>query len=110
MVIINDFPRNAEYWRTVDGFPKYDVSTDGRVRYINTGRIKRCTVMKNGYIQVSLTKDNISSRPYVHRLVATAFCNKEDNYNVVDHIDHNRAIVIDMIIMRIFVGRQPPEI
>jgi hypothetical protein len=91
MNIINDFPANAEYFRVIDGFPKYDVSTDGRVRYINTGRIMKCTGMKDSYVRVQLTKDGIHSRHYVHRLVAFAFCNKEDNCTVVDHIDRNRA-------------------
>ena len=31
-IIVNDFPKNAEYFRAVDGFPAYEISTDGRVR------------------------------------------------------------------------------
>ena len=89
MVIINDFPLNAEYWRAVDGFPNYEVSTDARVRNSHTGRILRTRAKPTGHIRVNLTKDKISLTLYVHRLVATAFCNNENNYNVVDHIDRN---------------------
>ena len=91
MVIVNDFPTNSEYWRSVDGFPNYDVSTDGRVRNSKTGKIMKLKIESSGYIQIGLYKDKKRSFHRVHRLVSTAFCNKEDNCNVVDHIDHNRA-------------------
>ena len=91
MVIVNEFPTNAEYFRVIDCFPNYDVSTDGRVRIIKTGKIMKLIFMHDGYFQVGLYKDKKRSSHYVHRLVATAFCNKEDNCNVVDHIDHDRA-------------------
>ena len=89
MVIINDFPLNAEYWRTVDGFQNYEVSTDGRVRNSQTGRIVKAQVRPDGRIRIGLTRDKQSSKHNVHRLVATAFCNNENNYNIVDHIDRN---------------------
>ena len=90
-MVINDFPTNAEYFRVIDGFPNYDVSTDGRVRIIKTGKIMKLKIESSGYIQVGLYKDKKRSFHRVHRLVSTAFCNKEDNCNVVDHIDRNRA-------------------
>ena len=91
MVIVNDFPTNAEYFRVIDGFPSYEVSTDGRVRNSKTGRIMKLYIRPTGYIQVSLSKDKQISLHYVHRLVATAFCIKTDDYNVVDHIDRNSS-------------------
>ena len=90
-MIINDFPMNSEYWRSVDGFPKYEISTDGRVRNSKTGRIMKLQVMPNGYIRVGLKKDKTDSKHSVHRLVATAFCNKTDGCDIVDHIDRNKA-------------------
>ena len=91
IIIVNDFPKNAEYWRTVDGFPAYEVSTDGRVRTIKTGLIRKLQVGNKGYLYVGLKKDKKDSKHYVHILVATAFCNKTDSNNIVDHIDHNRV-------------------
>jgi hypothetical protein len=89
MIIINDFPLNAEYFRAVDGFLNYEVSTDGRVRNSKTGRILKAGVNSTRHLRVCLSKDRQPSFMYVHRLVATAFCNNENNYNVVDHIDRN---------------------
>jgi hypothetical protein len=91
-IIVNDFPKNAEYWRTVDGFPAYEISTDGRVRTIKTGKIRKLQVLPiKGYIQVGLQKDKKDSKHYVHILVATAFCNRDEGCNIVDHIDQNPA-------------------
>ena len=90
-IIVNDFPKNAEYWRTVDGFPAYEVSTDGRVRTIKTGRIKKLQIEKNGYIRVGLMKEKKESKHLVHVLVATAFCNRDEGCNIVDHINQNPA-------------------
>ena len=90
MIIINDFPLNAEYFRAVDSFPHYEVSTDGRVRNSKTGRILKALANKpTGHLHIGLVNDKQQSFMYVHRLVATAFCNNENNYNVVDHIDRN---------------------
>ena len=91
MVIINDFPLNAEYWRAVDRFPKYEVSTDGRIRTAKTGTIKKTQIDKNGYVRTGLTKDGKTSTVSVHIIVASAFCEKEEKDTQVDHIDHNRA-------------------
>ena len=88
-IIVNDFPNNAEYFRAVDGFPAYEVSTDGRVRIIKSGRMMKLQVEKNGYIRVGLNKDKHQSRHLVHILVATAFCTKEEGSDIVDHIDQN---------------------
>ena len=91
IIIVNDFPKNAEYWRTVDGFPAYEVSSDGRVRTIKTGRMRKLQVEKSGHIRTGLQKDKKLSHHYVHILVATAFINKQEGNNIVDHIDQNPA-------------------
>ena len=78
MVIINDFPLNAEYWRAVDEFPKYEVSTDGRIRIAKTGKIMKTQIDRNGYIRTGLTKDGKSRSVSVHITVASAFCEKEE--------------------------------
>ena len=91
MVIVNDFPTNAEYFRAIDGFPNYEISTDGRVRTIKTGRMRKLNTEKDGYITVGLLKDKKVSSHRVHRLVATTFCIKTDGYDIVDHIDRNPA-------------------
>ena len=57
IIIVNDFPKNAEYFRAVDGFPAYEVSTDGRVRTMKTGKMKKLQIDKDGYIRVGLSKE-----------------------------------------------------
>ena len=90
-IIVNDFPKNAEYWRTVDGFPAYEISSDGRVRIIKTGKMMKFKVAKSGHFRVGLTMDKKQSFILIHRLVATAFCNRDEGCNIVDHIDRNPA-------------------
>lgn len=90
--MINDFPPNAEYFRAVDGFPAYEISTDGRVRTIKTGRIRKLSVLPQGYMTVGLLNNYKQYKSlYIHILVATAFCNKSDGCNIVDHMDRNPA-------------------
>lgn len=71
-----------EVWRKVNIGPKwtgkYEVSSHGRVRHAESGKIKAPFVNMNrngdAYLRVSLWKDNaISKKFYVHRLVAAAF-------------------------------------
>ncbi len=83
--------KNAEYFRAVDGFPAYEVSTDGRVRIIKTGKMMKFKVTLKGYFRVGLTVDKKRSFIFVHRLVATAFCNRDDGNDIVDHVDRNPA-------------------
>ncbi len=90
-IIINDFPKNAEYFRAVDGFPAYEVSSDGRVRTIKTGRMRKLQLRPDGRIQVRSEKDKKQSQHLVHILVATAFVNKTDGCDIIDHIDRNPA-------------------
>jgi hypothetical protein len=79
---------NIENWMLIDGYDNYEVSSFGRVRNNITRRI-----LKQGnigrYYQVGLCKNNIRRYLLVHRLVADAFCDKEQDYNIIDHIDRN---------------------
>ena len=56
-MVINDFPTNAEYFRAICGFPNYEISTDGRVRIIKTGKIMKLKIESSGYIRIGLSKD-----------------------------------------------------
>ena len=51
----------------------------------------KLTVRQDGYIRVGLTKDDKQSYHLVHRLVASAFQNKDNDSDIVDHIDRNRS-------------------
>ena len=43
----------------------------------------------NGYYRIRLSKNNIVKNHKVHRLVAFAFCNNDNDYPVVDHLDRD---------------------
>jgi len=88
-----------EEWKDVknyEGF--YQVSSYGRVRSLDrmvNNRMRRGKVLSNkktngnGYLMCTLCKDGIQLNHYVHRLVASAFCEKLDDSFVVNHIDSN---------------------
>ena len=81
-----------EIWRAIDGYLNHEVSNHGRIRN-KTGKILKNTLSghKNKlYYTCGLNQNNISKTFPVHRLVALAFCDNPDNYNIVDHIDRNQ--------------------
>lgn len=89
--------KGKEIWKDILGYEgKYMVSNWGRVKSLNynkTGkeRIMKLTKASNGYLQVNLSKDGKRKFCYVHRLVATAFCENPEGYTVVNHINENKA-------------------
>lgn len=96
-----------EEWRDVKGYEGfYQVSSLGRVRSVDRlvthSRNSRYKVNRkgkdisvvdhgNGYLYVSFCVDMVRKNYYVHRLVAEAFIENQDNLPEVDHINRNRA-------------------
>lgn len=80
-------------WRVVADFPRYEVSSDGRVRRRKTGRVLRVSLRSKGYAAVTLMDDcAMPHKLSVHRIVAGAFIpNPDPTKNIlVDHIDRNK--------------------
>lgn len=80
----------TEEWRIIPNFPLYEASSFGHIR---NGKTKREIIPfnNNGYSALSLRAGrNVPSRQRVHRLVAMAFCVKEDGKEYVNHIDENK--------------------
>lgn len=68
----------------------YEVSEDGRIYSVK--RKKYLTnVLSDRYVIVLLYKNNKRKRYYVHRLVADAFCKKEEKKIYVNHKDLDRC-------------------
>lgn len=65
----------------IDDHPRYEVSSLGKVRNIQTGKMLQPYDDGNGYLRVKLDRDNCR----LHILVAVAFIPNPDNKPVVNH-------------------------
>lgn len=81
-----------EEWRAVPGYEGlYEVSNIGNVRNVRRNTLLRLQKTNNGYIQVWLYKNGISTGLKVHRLVAQAFLPNPDNLPMINHKDEDRT-------------------
>lgn len=79
-----------EEWRSIEGFPNYEVSSLGRVRD-NQKIILKQRICSVGYYIVNLINEALDlSQIRVHRLVAMAFISNPNNLPLVDHINQNK--------------------
>jgi hypothetical protein len=77
-----------EIWKTIEGFSRYKVSSQGNVKNNKTGRILKPSFTNKGYLMVSLSKDSKVKRFLLHRLVALHFL--PDKNECVNHKDGNK--------------------
>ena len=81
---------NIEEWKVIDGYERYEVSSFGRVR--KSGYIlSSIDVFSKGWYSVNLYKDSKPHSTPIHKLVARAFRENPNNYDVVNHIDKNKT-------------------
>lgn len=80
-----------ETWKNIKGFDGvYKISSEGKVWSNTTNKLLKPSVKANGYYGVTLVKDKKLYYFSVHRLVADAFIENNDNKPCVDHINGNR--------------------
>ena len=87
-------------WRSIPGWPEYDVSEDGRVRRAVGGKgaragriLKQWRNPQNQYLYVQLWRGNRRTGIPVHRLVAMAFLGRPPSErHVVAHDDGTRDV------------------
>ena len=92
---------NVEEWRSVVGFPDYEVSSLGRFRRLIDAKYRpvppelrkelRGTLSHNGYIHIGLTRDKKQITKLAHRLVAEAFLEKPPGNVEVNHMNSIRS-------------------
>jgi hypothetical protein len=76
---------DAEEWRNIPGFPRYQASSLGRVRSLTSGawHVLRTTPNRaNGYLYISAYVGGRFITRSVHRLVAGAFLGNGDGHDV----------------------------
>jgi hypothetical protein len=76
-----------EYWRPIQGYDNYAVSSYGRVR--SSQKIKLPTKNRSGYEYVRLWKSNRSKTYYVHLLVMEAFVSPRWPGINIHHVIHD---------------------
>lgn len=88
-------------WRPVNGYEgRYEVSSSGVIRSldvtvrcrcngirVNKGKVLPYRANNRGYLTVDFTKDNVTKRFLVHRVVAEAFIDNPKCKPQVNHID-----------------------
>lgn len=79
-----------ERWLPIKDFPCYNISNNGRVRNIKTGRILKTNINSHGYLIVCLRKNNKQYTKSIHRLIADAFYDGNHVGLDVNHIDGNK--------------------
>lgn len=79
----------GEVWKDAKGYEGlYLVSNQGRVKSLRFNRVMKPGFNKaNGYLSVRLSKDKKAESNYVHRLVASAFCERQEEKTEVNHKD-----------------------
>lgn len=86
--------QDAERWRDIPRFPRYEVSNYGAVRNKETGRKLRVNYSRPSTAHVALSKNNTQEYFVVARLVAEAFLDDYDPELCVFHKDkdaHNNV-------------------
>lgn len=83
----------AEEWKPVCNYPRHEISTLGRLRFIKANRILAGSLDTHGYREAKLYHPtpgvNLKHMRY-HQMVARAFIPNPDNHLFVDHISGDR--------------------
>lgn len=78
-----------EQWKDIIGYDNYQISNFGNVRNVQTNKVLIGDTNNIGYRRVTLYKP-IKKRFFIHRLVATYFCDGYQEDLVVNHKDGNK--------------------
>ena len=74
-----------ETWKAMELYPKYEVSTEGRVRNSETHRIYAQQLTRQGYLRMDTWIDGKRGSMFVHRMVAMCYLPNPHNLPEVNH-------------------------
>lgn len=78
-----------EIWKTIDGFPGYEVSSLGNIR--SPRGLMKIQNGPKGYKQIGMYSGEKTVTKRVHKLVATAFLPNPLRLPSINHIDCNKS-------------------
>lgn len=82
----------GERWKEVSGYEGvYQVSDQGRVKSIKSGRLRKHSKQGSGYDQVILSSNGARRTFLLHRLVAQAFISNPMNKPHINHKDGDKS-------------------
>ena len=88
MKLIDTIQASLEIWKLIDGYNNYSVSSYGRVRNEDTGKLLKGCIETHGYYIINLHKNGKQKTVNIHKLVANAFLDNPEGKRCVDHIDN----------------------
>lgn len=75
--------------KSICGFENYKITEDGVV-FGARGKALKPDENSNGYLRVSLCKEGIVTRVFIHRLVAITYVDNPKGLKVINHKNGNR--------------------
>lgn len=74
-------------------FDRFEISNLGRIRNIETGRVLKQFVNRNGYRQVSVSLGGRNNKKIfkIHKAVAETFISNPDNKPIINHKDGDKT-------------------
>ena len=80
----------VETFVKIVGFENYEVSNLGRVRNIESGRVLKPRLHRDGYLVHGLYGYDKRKFLFLHRIIATAFIDNPEEKPCVNHINENK--------------------
>lgn len=74
----------------IKDWEEYQITDDGRVWSKKTNKWLKACVGNNGYYMINLCTNGKCKTVLLHRLIAEAFIENQDNKPCIDHINGNR--------------------
>lgn len=78
---------NMITWKTIDGYPDYEISNTGLVKSIRYSRLLKGAKSSNGYYYVNLLQNKIKKTTAIHRIVMDHFGKPMPENSIIDHKD-----------------------